>query len=103
MTPNEIYAAIARCETPIEFATTPARAFILVAQLQLALRHPDNTGESAAIARQMVEHFTEAIAQTVGIKEVRAFIELGNRVEWDMTDDEFAEYLETEGDRDFPA
>jgi hypothetical protein len=28
----------------IEFATSPARAFILLAQLQLALRHPDNTG-----------------------------------------------------------
>jgi len=68
MKPLEIEAilqAIGGSEAVIEFTTTPARAFVLVAQLQLALRHSDNTGEGAKIAIEIAEHLTDAICQHV--------------------------------------
>lgn len=79
---------------PIEMAIEPFRCFVLVSQLQLALRHPDNTGSSADIARDMamrlqakLGHLDPAIALA---------LESGWHPEFDMTRDEADTYFEGE-------
>jgi len=41
---------------------TPADMIQLIAQVQLALRHPANAGGSATAARELVEEMIEALA-----------------------------------------
>lgn len=87
MTYDEILTKIGTSQIPIEFATTPGRAFILIAQLQLALRCPGNTGESAAIALEIIEGLTNAIC--FHIPEARELIEQGSDSAYDVTRDYF--------------
>lgn len=47
----------------IELTLNAADAFVLISQLQLALRHPDNQGRSAIIARKIVERLRSVLAQ----------------------------------------
>jgi hypothetical protein len=79
MNPEEIIHKIGTSEERIEFATTPARVFILIAQLQLALRHPHNTGSSAAIAHNL----SQAICHH--IPEAATLIEMGWHEGYDVT------------------
>lgn len=46
---EDFWVKLAHCPEIIDMASTPARLYILIAQIQLALRHPDNVGASADI------------------------------------------------------
>lgn len=95
---NEILNKIGNSEDVIEFATTPGRAFILVSQLQLALRHPENTSASATIARQMAENLTQALCAY--IPEAKELIDMGWNPAYDVTSEYFdAEFSSERGDR----
>lgn len=56
------------------YADIPS-VMMLIGQVQLALRHPNNRGEEAQAARVMVGKLTESLRPT---KAVRRLIELGN-------------------------
>lgn len=59
---------------PIIIQMCGLEALIILSQLQLALRHPDNTSETAIIARK----FAKEIAKHIGITaSLRKLIELG--------------------------
>jgi hypothetical protein len=90
MNHDEILLKIGTSRAAIGFATTPARAFILISQLQLALRHPENDGGGSAIAREIAEHLTDALC--FHIPEARALIELG----WNPDNDVTRDYYDAE-------
>lgn len=71
----------------IQFATTPARAFVLLGNIQLALRHPGNNGESAGIAREIGLNLQKAICAYV--PEVEPLIEMGWDSSYDVTSEEY--------------
>lgn len=73
---------------------------MLVAQLQLALKHPENQGEPARFAREFIQHMGAAMAETTQIEEVLQVIAAGNHPEWDMTDKEADKYFGTEQSQD---
>lgn len=77
LTPEEIVERIARCDRPIEFATSAGRAFTIIAQLQLALRHPENVGESSVVALEIIENLTMAIAEVTETPEVATLVQAG--------------------------
>ncbi len=81
---------LATSEEIIEFATTPARAFVLIAHLQLALRM--NDGASAQIAHEMTVNLIEALCTV--IPEARPLLESGWNPAYDMTREYFAEEFE---------
>jgi hypothetical protein len=85
---DKFMIAVAQDNRPIEMITTPARLLILITQLQLALRHPNNTGESATITRKFIENMTEAIGRFH--PEAKTHIERG----WDTNADMSKEQLE---------
>lgn len=89
---DEILQRIGTDTTPIEMVTTPARLFILISHLQLALRHPGNTGSSAEIARTMAHNMSEVLCQFH--PEARQLIEQGWHPEFDMSREEWDEYNE---------
>ena len=89
MTPEEIIHKIGQDNRLIEFATTPARAFMIVSHLQLALRHPDNIGESAELMQEVIRHLADAIAEVTDTPEVLTLIAMGDHQEFDMTNEEF--------------
>lgn len=76
---DEILQAIGNDSTPIEMVTTPARLFILLGQLQLALRHPMNTGSSREVAEQVFNNMAKTLYQFH--PEAQELIEQG----WDTT------------------
>lgn len=81
--PSEILRKLADCKQPIEFVTTPSRVLILIAQLQLALRHPGNTGKSAEVAREFITNMTRAVCSQV--PEAQELIDMGNNPAYDVT------------------
>lgn len=80
---------------PLEMAIMPFRAFVLVAQLQLALRHPDNQGSSAEIARDIATRLQTLLGQID--PAIAEALEQGWNPEFDVTRAEFEELME--GDR----
>jgi len=90
MTPDEILHKIGTHPAIVEVATTPARAFMLIAQLQLALRHPRNTGSSAAMTREIADNLTDLVCHYV--PEAAELIAQG----WDEAYDVTREYYESE-------
>lgn len=97
MNHSEILAKLGNSQNLIEFATTPGRAFILVAQLQLALRHPGNTGEGATVAYQIAQNLAKAICSYV--PEAKELIDQGWNPAYDVTKDYFDAEFSEEGDR----
>lgn len=79
--------AIGRCTEAIEFQTTAARAFITIAQLQLALRHPHNNGYGAQVAYEIAQNLGRAVSSVVPSAE--PLIEAGWQKHNDMTREEF--------------
>jgi len=51
---EEALAQLMEGAGPVQVELGPGYAFILIAQLQLALRHPGNTGIPAGIAREVI-------------------------------------------------
>jgi hypothetical protein len=95
MNTDDIIHKIGNSTEILEFGTTPARAFMLIGHLQLALRHPSNTGASAAFARQMADNLTDAICHY--IPEARELIEQGWHPGYDVTREYFdLEFLRPE-------
>lgn len=90
MPDDEVIFRIGQSSEIIEIATTPARAFILLAQLQLALRHPHNTGPSADIAREMANNLARLIIAK--FPESQEMIQQGFNPAFDLT----REYWEQE-------
>lgn len=90
MSEDEFLKKLGSSTEVIEFATTPARAFVMCAQLQLAVRHPGNDGASAASAREIVDNLAKAI--DAKIPGAAAIIETGWNPAFDMT----REYYESE-------
>lgn len=105
MDPDSIIQKIGTSTEILEFGTTPARAFMLIGHLQLALRHPNNTGASAAFARQFADNLANAICHY--IPEARELIEQGWNPGYDVTREYFdLEFLspessDLEGDDDY--
>jgi hypothetical protein len=60
----------------------PTLALMLVANLQLALRHPGNCGKSAEVARQVVDGII-ARFEEMGYKAHAELARLGNDPEYD--------------------
>jgi hypothetical protein len=87
---DELLEQIAKSEVVITTQTSPFRLFVLLSQLQLALRHPGNTGASALIARQIAENMADILCQYV--PEARELIEMG----WDDAHDVSREYFDAE-------
>lgn len=54
----------------ITFALTHVEAFCVLAQLQLAARHPHNTGPGAEIARRFAELLQQEISTTPALAEL---------------------------------
>lgn len=90
--PEDFLLKLGNCTDVIEMASTPARLYILIANIQLALRHPNNNGPSAEIAREIALNMTEAICHHV--PEARESIESGWNPAYDVT----REYFEAEFD-----
>ena len=78
---------------PIEMAILPCRAFVLVAHLQLALRHPGNDGESAEIARDIARRLQSKLAEIHPL--IGQALETGWHPEFDVSREEF-NYLEND-------
>lgn len=47
---------------PFILETDVVTAWIIIGQVQLALRHPKNTGPTAEIARRAIEHMIQVVA-----------------------------------------
>lgn len=84
---EEFWQKLGNCTEIVEMASTPARLYILIANIQLALRHPNNTGASAEIAREIALNMTEAVC--AHIPEARESIEQGWNPAYDLTEDYF--------------
>lgn len=87
---QEFWIKLCSCTERVPVETTPARLYILVANIQLALRHEDNTGSSAEIARDMANHLIEAICHYV--PEARESLEQG----WNSAYDVSQRYFDAE-------
>lgn len=96
MKPNELLETLASCQEPIQFATTPARAFTMVSLLQLAIRHPDLPPYPAQVASEMISHLSEAIATVTGQPAIAELIAMGNSAEWDVTEEEADQLFDTD-------
>lgn len=94
MNDKQLIEAIGNSDQVIEFATTPGRALILIAHIQLALRHPRNTSSGAEFAREMAQHLTSAIEAY--IPGAQQLIEKGWNPDADMTREEFDKYWNEE-------
>jgi hypothetical protein len=55
---------------PIELRLSKLQAWALFSQLQLALRHPENKGATADIARHFAEVIQKQVAKTPALAEV---------------------------------
>ena len=60
------------CGEGLTIVLTPRDALIVLAQLQLALRHPKNVGPSAAIARAFARLLEVWLARTPGLADPTA-------------------------------
>lgn len=87
---EDFWLKLANCTEIIDMASTPARLYILIAQIQVALRHPHNNGASAEIAREIALNMTEAVCHYV--PEARESIEQG----WNSAYDVHRGYFEAE-------
>jgi hypothetical protein len=90
---DEALQMLGNSDERIAFVTTPGKAFVIMAQLQLALRHPDNTGEAATVAREVIEALLDSICAKVPEVEaaVRNLVEAGWNPDYDITRGEFDE------------
>lgn len=76
---NRYMAAVGRLDKhePLQLELKPSTVLLLVAQLQLALRHPQNTGPSAVRMRELAHWLEEQIERLE--PDLQPILELG----WD--------------------
>lgn len=65
-------ALLADDPQPVHLELSKVNAWILAAQLQLALRHPKNTGPTALIGREIIQRIHAAVATTPALAAVAA-------------------------------
>lgn len=65
---------------PLVLELSRVEAFYLFAQLQLALRHPENVGASAEFARELAQRLIATIATTPALARIAA-------AAWDPAED----------------
>lgn len=94
MKPNDLIETLASCQESIQFATSPLRAFNLLALLQVAARHPDLPPYPAQVAREMIAHLTEEIVAATGEPMINDLIALGENDALDMTPEEFEAFMD---------
>jgi len=77
MTDDELFAqfqhdftALALDPGEVILTMTKVEAWGLLSQIQLALRHPQNTGEIASVARSIGEMIQREVATTPALQEV---------------------------------
>jgi hypothetical protein len=87
MTPErELQALMQRLEAEVDetysipVTLTPQAAICLIGQLQLALRHPGNTGAAAHVGRKMIEGLLARLREG-GFPAHAELAEMGNEVE----------------------
>lgn len=78
---------------PLEMYILPFRAYVLVGQLQLALRHPQNTGPGSNIAREIAHNLQERLSEIN--PAIAQSLEHGWNPQLDFTDAEFEEVQRT--------
>lgn len=88
MDTDNILRQILDCEEDFFFQFDAMKLFVLISHLQVAQRYWN--GGSAAIARQLIDSFTNALCREV--PDARELIELGNHPELDVS----AEYFDEE-------
>jgi hypothetical protein len=66
------FKALERDQQPVMLELTKVQAWILASELQLALRHPGNTGPSALIAREIAKRIHGELATTPTLRSVAA-------------------------------
>jgi hypothetical protein len=67
---SEEFRALCLDPQPIELLLSKLQAWALFSELQLALRHPENNGPSAEIARHFAEQIQKKVATTPALAEV---------------------------------
>ena len=72
--------AVKFADLDIELHFTLPTLLTVIAQMQLAQRHPGNNGQSAHLARRVIERLIERVSFTPAI---RAVLEAGNDTEYD--------------------
>ncbi len=72
--------SLLQSKPPITITLSAVEAWVLMSQLQLALRHPKNKGSSAAIVMKIAQNLQDELAITDVLKEVA---EMGWRKEFD--------------------
>ncbi|OGF05230.1 MAG: hypothetical protein A2W00_04595 [Candidatus Eisenbacteria bacterium RBG_16_71_46] len=72
---------------PFHIAIDPLMLFFVVGQCQLALRHPENTGPSAAAAREFINQVRDTLFTDPVLLEI---LRQGDDPEYDVTTDESA-------------
>lgn len=82
----EAAAHALRSWPPLQLDLTAEQGFALVGELQLALRHPLNTGFGADIARAVIESLRRTLPP-----QLRPLIAAGDRAELDETSSEAIE------------
>ncbi|MEL7143289.1 MAG: hypothetical protein AAGL08_13825 [Cyanobacteria bacterium J06573_11] len=83
----DFWHRLGNCTEVIEMASTPARLYILVAHLQLALRHPKATGGSSKVVREIAENMIKAICHH--FPEAEEHFRLGWDPAYDIEQDYF--------------
>lgn len=66
------FTALAKDQQPVVLQLSKLQVWVLFSHLQLALRHPENTGPSAKIARQIACGLRNLIATTPALQQVAA-------------------------------
>lgn len=72
---------LCRRQEMVTLQLTTLEAWVVLAQLQLALRHPKNTGGSSVIAHKIADRLQKIVASDGALAEVA---ELGWRPEHDV-------------------
>jgi hypothetical protein len=88
---DEVVQQIGECETRMQCLITPSGALLLIAQLHLALWHPENFDIGAEFASETIAKLLDAICQCVPEVEapLRNKVETGSNLAYDIMRGEF--------------
>ena len=64
------FTALCADPTPLPFTLTKLEMWVILSQLQLAFRHPQNTGATRSIAEEVVHRLQAIVAPSGALAEV---------------------------------
>ena len=64
------FAALQKSPIPVQLVFTRLQCWVIFSQIQLALRHPENTGPTAKIARAIADLLQAQITVTPALQEI---------------------------------